>query len=232
MYRKNKRQGNRQPKNRNRQNRSNSYGVLTQIVTNPARAQKFRFQNTTAGQSRINVTRGQALFWLAFNISTTVQQPLFSSIQIKRIRIIGTTIADTASVAANNTIDLIWGGSLYGNDMVISSTSNAMTRVATIVSSPPKNSSAAAMTTIFGVNSGSSSTAVYQGADILFSVVAQTGSLIEIDTMCHFNDTPTTLSLTTSGLTAGVPTWNSMDNIFLSGATHVWDPLGHRDFTQ
>jgi len=212
--------------------RSNAaMGVLPSRQLNAVFSFTLRFQNTAAGQSRINITRGQVLFWVTSGTSTTVQQPVFGSVKIKSITVVGTTIADTGSVAANNTIDLIWGGGMLGEDITKSSSANGMTYTPHITSSPPRNTSSAFVTSIEGVNASTSGTGLSQGAEVLFSIVSQTGTYVDVLVDARLNDTPTTLSLTTTGITAGVTTWNAMDNLFLSGAAHSFDPVGHRNFT-
>jgi hypothetical protein len=206
-------------------------GVLNMTRLNDTFKQVFRFQNNTASQSRTNFVRAQMLGILCLNISTTVQYPVFGSVKIRKIRIVGTTIADTAGTAANNNIDLIWGGGMTGEEVTWSSSSNGMTNVAEIVSRPPPMTSASFVSSIAGVASSVAGTALGQGAEVLFSIVSQTGTYVELTCDCRFNDTPTTTSITVSGLTQGVVWWNPLDNQFLSGASHIYDPVGHRDFS-
>lgn len=206
-------------------------GILGQRNINESVKQVFRFQNTNAGQSRITVVRAQVLMWHAFCSSTTVMYPVYGSVQITRVRVVGTTIADTAGTASSNSIDLIWGGGIFGRDVSINSTGNGQAFVARIDSRPPPNTSASFVTSIEGVESSLTGVAAGQGAEVLFSIVTTTGALVEIDALCSYNDTPTTYNITTTGLTQGVDWWNPMDNIALSGANHFYDPFGRRNFS-
>lgn len=206
-------------------------GVLTQRVVNQSIRQVFRFQNTAAGQSRVSVVRAQVLHWIEACASTTVAYPLFGSVKINRIVITGTTIPDTASVATSNNIDLIWGGGIFGREITINSSGNSVAFVPRIDSRPPPNTSASFVTSMEGVESSLTGVAAGQGAEVLFSIVSTTGALVEVDATCTFNDTPTTFSITTTGLTQGTVWYQPMDNIALSGAAHNYDPLGRRNFS-
>ncbi len=210
---------------------ANLSGVLTQRVINQTVRQVFRWQNSAAGQSRTNVVRAQVLHWLTFATSTTVAYPIYGSVMLNRVRIIGTTIPDTASIAVSNSVVLIWGGGIFGRETVIESSGNSTAFVPTIDSRPPPMTSAAFVTSMEGVESSLTGVAAGQGAEVLFSIVSTTGAIVEIDATCTFNDTPTTYSITTTGLTQGVPWWAPMDNIALSGASHNYDPLGRRNFS-
>ncbi len=227
------------PNNRKQRKRSNrgkrsqrgNSGMLVQQVLNRAQRFIFRYQNTAAGQTRVNFVRAQMLGIWCLNSSTTVQYPLIGSLHIRRLKIIGTAIADTGGAAGNNVIDLIWGGGIFGDNIVINSVSNSFTRLPYIDSTPPRNSSASFVTTIAGVNSSVAGTGPGQGAEVLFSIVSITGTYVELHADVVFNDTPTTLSITTTALTQGVPWWNPLDNQFLTGAAAVFDPIGHRNFS-
>ncbi len=218
---------------RNSRRRSNPgpMGQLKQVVLNRAQRFVFRYQNTAAGQTRVNFVRAQMLGIWCFNISTTVQYPLIGSLHIRRINITGPAIADTSGAAGNNVIDLVWGGGIFGDNIVINSVSNSFTKLPYVSSAPPRNSSASFVSTIQGVNSSSAGTGPGQGAEVLFSIVSITGTYLELHCDVVFNDTPTTLSITTTGLTQGVPWWNPLDNQFLTGASAVFDPVGHRNFS-
>jgi hypothetical protein len=190
----------------------------------------FRFKQAAGSAARTNFTRGQLLHLWTFNISTTVTQPILGAYRIRSITLYGTTIPDSASVAVDNSFDLIWSGTI-GPNAQYTVTTNSTGDTPCLKSYPPPGSSASQWTNVFAVNASAAGTNFNEGAEVLFTVFSQTGCYLDLKLDCVGNDTPVTTSITTSGLTSGTPVLNSLDNIFLSGASHGWDPAGVRQFT-
>lgn len=190
----------------------------------------YAFRCTAGSISRVPITRGQLLALYTGSDSATVSRILFGSILIRKITMWGTSIPSTASIASDNSVTVIWEG-VTGSQSEIYADSQSMAEVPYLTTRPPRRSSAAQWTTIEQVQPAPSGTEFGQGAEALFSIRAGSGCLLHLSVTVALMDTPFPLNFTTSGLTSGVPSYNSLDNIFLSGATHVWDPAGVRQLT-
>jgi hypothetical protein len=190
----------------------------------------FAYRCTAANQARIAITRGQLLSLYTASETTVLSRVLFGSIQIQKIVLWGTSIPSTASLASDNSVTLIWEG-VSGSQREIYADSQSTADVPYLTSRPPRNSSASSWTTLEEVQTAPSGTAYGQGAEVLFSIRAGSGSLCHLHVNVRLMDIPFPISFAATGLTVGVPTYNSLDNLFIAAATHVWDPAGTRQFT-
>jgi len=190
----------------------------------------FRFQQNSGSFARTSFTRAQLIQIWSFNISTTVNQPILGAIKILKMDIYGPTAPDSSGSAVDNSISAVWQGALGPNSQG-TITTNSVGDTPVLTTRPPPGSAAATWTNIFAVNANLTGTNFNEGAEVLFDLAAPPGTYVDLLCDCICNDTPTTTSITTTALTAGTPVFQSLDNIGLSGASHIWDPIGVRQRT-
>jgi hypothetical protein len=163
------------------------------------------------------------------NASTTVGYPIFGAVKVNWIKMFGPPqIAATAS--NTNEMDLIWAG-VTGSQLQLNSFSPSTSATPYMRSYPPKDSAAEHWCNFPFCTANSTGAAFGEGAELMFSLLANPNTLLDINLSYTLNDTPSFFTYTTTGLTQGACAYNALDNLGISGALRNWDPLGVRDFT-
>ncbi len=165
---------------------------------------KFRFVSTTGASTNITDRNLNQMFGLVCTVANTTLKGLVNAVKLHRVQV----WAPPASQGGSVTCSVLWASGSFAPDVEVSDTSNSVASPAYISTVPPAGSSAS-----FWMGETASNT--------MFTLLAPSGSVIDVEATGVLADTQAALtSYTVAAGTLGALYYPPLD-----GVTDLYTPV-------